>query len=483
MAKFGVAQPVRRVEDPRLLKGSGRYTDDIVLPGMLHGVVVRSPHAAARIVTDRYHRRAGPARGAGGLSPAADLQADGMGPLPCVAPVDNRDGSKMHDPPHPVLARRRRCIMSATPWRSSSPIRSRRRATRRSGWPWTTRCCPRSPTCRWRPRRARRWCGLTWRATSRSTGRSATRRQPMRSSPRPTHVTRLTVVNNRIVVSSMEARACDGRFRYGDGALGAVCQHPGRLAGEGPDRPGVQHGQGTVPRGHAGRRRRLRHETVPVRRARADLLRGAEAGTAGEVGVGRGPRRSCATRRAATTSPWANWRSMRMARCWRCGRCNLANMGAYLQHVRAVHPDRGRNGRAGQRLWVQGGLRQRTGRVHQHRAGGCLSRRRPAGEQLPGGAADRRGGARAGSRPGRISPTQHGAGLGDAAQHAGGQDLRQRRFPPRAGCGGCEDGLRRVRCPPCRGGATRQAAWLRVGVLSGSHRRRPDRTGGNPFRR
>ena len=49
MTKFGLAQPVRRVEDPRLLKGDGRYTDDIQLPGMLHGVVLRSPHAAAAI--------------------------------------------------------------------------------------------------------------------------------------------------------------------------------------------------------------------------------------------------------------------------------------------------------------------------------------------------------------------------------------------------------------------------------------------------
>src|SRR5690348_18389817 len=49
MAKFGLAQSVRRVEDPRLLLGNGRYTDDIVLPDMLHGVVLRSPHAAAKI--------------------------------------------------------------------------------------------------------------------------------------------------------------------------------------------------------------------------------------------------------------------------------------------------------------------------------------------------------------------------------------------------------------------------------------------------
>ena len=39
----------RRAEDPRLLIGGGRYTDDIVLPGMLHGIVPRSPHAAAMI--------------------------------------------------------------------------------------------------------------------------------------------------------------------------------------------------------------------------------------------------------------------------------------------------------------------------------------------------------------------------------------------------------------------------------------------------
>src|ERR1700728_2869946 len=101
--KFGVAQPVRRVEDPRLLKGRGRYTDDIVLPGMLHGVVVRSPHAAARIVAiDTTAARASP--GVHAVYSGADLQAEGLGPLPCVAPVDTRDGTKMQDPPHPVLA-------------------------------------------------------------------------------------------------------------------------------------------------------------------------------------------------------------------------------------------------------------------------------------------------------------------------------------------------------------------------------------------
>jgi len=81
MTKFGVAQSVRRVEDPRLLKGGGRYTDDIVLPGMLHGVVVRSPHAAARINrVDTAAAKALP--GVHGVYTAGDLQADGLGPLP-----------------------------------------------------------------------------------------------------------------------------------------------------------------------------------------------------------------------------------------------------------------------------------------------------------------------------------------------------------------------------------------------------------------
>jgi carbon-monoxide dehydrogenase large subunit len=49
MAKFGIGQAVRRVEDQRFLQGHGRYVDDISLPGLCHGVTVLSPHAHARI--------------------------------------------------------------------------------------------------------------------------------------------------------------------------------------------------------------------------------------------------------------------------------------------------------------------------------------------------------------------------------------------------------------------------------------------------
>ena len=94
---------VRRVEDPRLLLGHGRYTDDIAVPGELHATVLRSPHAAARIVSiDTEAARALP--GVMAVYTAADLEADGIGGIPCAIPLKNRDGSDRADVPHPVLA-------------------------------------------------------------------------------------------------------------------------------------------------------------------------------------------------------------------------------------------------------------------------------------------------------------------------------------------------------------------------------------------
>ena len=103
MIKFGTAQPVRRVEDTRLLRGNGRYTDDITAPGVLYGAVLRSPHAAARIVSvDVAAARAMP--GVAAVYTGADMAADGLGPLPCVVSLSNRDGSKQQETPRPALA-------------------------------------------------------------------------------------------------------------------------------------------------------------------------------------------------------------------------------------------------------------------------------------------------------------------------------------------------------------------------------------------
>src|SRR5665213_3528743 len=75
MAKFGIRQPVRRVEDQRFLTGQGRYVDDIVLPGMAHACNVLSPHAHARIKSiDTAKAKAAP--GVLLVLTGADLAAD-----------------------------------------------------------------------------------------------------------------------------------------------------------------------------------------------------------------------------------------------------------------------------------------------------------------------------------------------------------------------------------------------------------------------
>jgi carbon-monoxide dehydrogenase large subunit len=101
MAKFGIGQPVPRTEDPVLVTGHGRYTDDLVLPGQTHAVVVRSNHAHGIIRgIDTAAARAMP--GVLGVFTAADLTA--YGGLKCALPLKSRDGSELKKPPRPALA-------------------------------------------------------------------------------------------------------------------------------------------------------------------------------------------------------------------------------------------------------------------------------------------------------------------------------------------------------------------------------------------
>lgn len=72
--KFGVGQSVERVEDQRLLRGGGRFTDDTNLPGQLHGCVVHSPHPHARIAFSPALRPPGEE---GGLSASATFTPSG----------------------------------------------------------------------------------------------------------------------------------------------------------------------------------------------------------------------------------------------------------------------------------------------------------------------------------------------------------------------------------------------------------------------
>ena len=103
MGEFGIGQGVPRFEDPRLVRGGGHYIDDVVYPGMAYGVVLRSPHAHAKIVSiDTTEAKASP--GVLCVITAADWKASGFGDLPSNPGLKRRGGAPMALPRYPVLA-------------------------------------------------------------------------------------------------------------------------------------------------------------------------------------------------------------------------------------------------------------------------------------------------------------------------------------------------------------------------------------------
>jgi carbon-monoxide dehydrogenase large subunit len=102
--KFGVGQPVPRSEDPKLLRGEGRYTDDINLPNQAWAVMVRSriAHGILKRI-DTSAARAMP--GVLAVLTHADLDAAGFGPLKCALNIPDRHGKPMKTPPRPSLAK------------------------------------------------------------------------------------------------------------------------------------------------------------------------------------------------------------------------------------------------------------------------------------------------------------------------------------------------------------------------------------------
>jgi len=102
MAKFGIGQAVRRVEDVRFITGAGRYVDDIVLPGMAHGAVLHSPHAHARIKTiDVSKAKAAP--GVLLVLTGADAAADKLGSYTAAMMPEDIGAPKGHRTHLPVL--------------------------------------------------------------------------------------------------------------------------------------------------------------------------------------------------------------------------------------------------------------------------------------------------------------------------------------------------------------------------------------------
>jgi len=103
--RFGSGKQVQRVEDPALVAGQGRFTDDVAPAGQLHAVFVRSSHAHARIVSIEADAAAMP--GVAAVFTGAQLVAAGIKALPTVVPFKRSDGRDVQTAPRRALAHER----------------------------------------------------------------------------------------------------------------------------------------------------------------------------------------------------------------------------------------------------------------------------------------------------------------------------------------------------------------------------------------
>src|SRR3546814_3679206 len=98
-----IGAPLPRREDDRLLRGRGRYVDDIRLVGECHAVFLRSPHAHAEIdAIDVGEAAVMP--GVLAIFTGEDVARWGLGPLPCAMRPQPKSGTTMCRPPRPALA-------------------------------------------------------------------------------------------------------------------------------------------------------------------------------------------------------------------------------------------------------------------------------------------------------------------------------------------------------------------------------------------
>ncbi|SHJ78890.1 carbon-monoxide dehydrogenase large subunit [Roseomonas rosea] len=226
MAKFGLSQPLRRVEDPRLLKGGGRYTDDLVPQGVAAGAAVghilRSPHAHARILSiDTSEAARIP--GVLAILTGEDWKAEGLGEIPCAIPMKNRDGTPHGNTPRGALADGFvRHVGDPVAFIVAESHGAARDAAEAILVDYETLPSVTDLAAATQPGQPLVWPEVKdnivfdWETGNRA--------ETDRLFAEAEHVTRLTIVNNRIVVASMEGRAAIAEY---DAASGRFTLHAG----------------------------------------------------------------------------------------------------------------------------------------------------------------------------------------------------------------------------------------------------------------
>jgi carbon-monoxide dehydrogenase large subunit len=202
---FGIGQPVPRTEDPRFLKGVGRYVGDMLPANLAHGVVLRSPHAHARIKSvDTTQAKRAP--GVLAVLSGADARADKLGVLPCTAPPIAFGGPpKAFMALHPILAQDRvRFVGDPVAFVVAETLNQARDAAELIQVDYEVLPAMASTGDAHKPNAPQVWEGAPgniWFAMERG-DKAATDAAFARAA----HVVALKIVNNRLSANSMEGR-------------------------------------------------------------------------------------------------------------------------------------------------------------------------------------------------------------------------------------------------------------------------------------
>ena len=215
LMKFGIGQPVPRVEDPKLLRGEGRYTDDLNLPGQAYAVIVRSPYAHGLIRgIDMEAARA--MSGVLAVHTAADLAKGGYGPLKIVPAFKNRDGSPMLKPARHALATDRvRFVGDPVAVVVAETIAAARDAAEAVSLDIEALPAVTSATDALRPGAPQLYDDVPGNMPLDFHFGDAVRARE--AFAKAAHVTRLTLSDNRVVVNAMEPRSAIGVHDAGEG--------------------------------------------------------------------------------------------------------------------------------------------------------------------------------------------------------------------------------------------------------------------------
>jgi carbon-monoxide dehydrogenase large subunit len=217
MSATGIGAAVRRKEDHRFITGQGRYTADVNRPGEAHAIFIRSPHAHARIRSiDGKAAAAMP--GVLAVLTGAELAADRIGNLICGWQIHSKDGSPMKMAPHPALAQGKAChvgdpvavVIGETPVQAKDAAEKVNidyevlppvidpAQTQASGAPQIHEVAPRNTIYQWQL-----GDGKAVEAAFKSAR----------------HVTRLDILNNRLVPNAIEPRAAIGEYDAGNASF------------------------------------------------------------------------------------------------------------------------------------------------------------------------------------------------------------------------------------------------------------------------